>query len=96
MRYISKKGRTQLAAIRTSQDGWIALPAQQRDSKWLTLDDVDVGVAAAMDPVKPKMVNIHLFDARELRERFNRACTAHGKRPATKLRWGAASGCRCT
>ena len=79
VRRISKNGQTHLAAIRTSQDGWIAFPRNRRDTKWVTLNDVDVVVAAAIDPAQPKVAQVHMFDAKELRARFDRAYDARKK-----------------
>ena len=85
VREITKDGQTQLAAIRTSQDHWIAFPRNQfprsqRDTKWVTLADVDLVVAAAVDdPTQPKFAQVHIFDAKDLRERFDRSYAARRK-----------------
>jgi hypothetical protein len=85
VREITKDGKTQLAAIRTSQDHWIAFPRNQsprnqQDTKWVTLADVDVVVAAAVDdPTQPKFAQVHIFDAKDLRERFDRSYAARRK-----------------
>jgi hypothetical protein len=79
VRQITKNGRTQLAAIRTSQDGWIAFPRNGKDTRWVTLSDVDVVVASAINPEQPNVAQVHVFDAKELRERFDRAYTARRK-----------------
>jgi hypothetical protein len=43
---------------------------------------VDVVVAAAIDPAEPKVAQVHLFDAKELPERFDRARRfRHGRTP---------------
>jgi hypothetical protein len=77
VRQITKNGRALVAAIRTSQDGWIAFPRNRKDTKWITLADVDVVIAAAVDdPAEPKFAQVHMFEAKELRERFDRAYTA--------------------
>ncbi len=77
VRRISKGGRSLLAAIRTSQDEWLAFPRNDDDTAWVTLSDVDVVVAAAVDDaVNPKVAKVHLFDGAELRERFDRAYAA--------------------
>lgn len=80
IRTITKAGRTQLAAIRTSQDTWIAFPRNEHDTKWATLSDVDVVVAASVDDAEsPKFAQVHMFDAKELGERFDRAYSARKK-----------------
>jgi hypothetical protein len=79
VRQITKDGKTRLAAIRTSQDGWIAFPRDPKDRKWVTLNDVDVVVAAAIDPEQPRVAQVHMFDAKELRERFDKAYAARKK-----------------
>lgn len=76
VRRITKDRKTLLAAIRTSQDGWIAFPRNATDSRWVTLEDVDVVVAAAINPERPEVGLVHLFDSKELRERFDRAYAA--------------------
>ena len=77
VRRISRGSENLLAAIRTSQDEWIAFPRNDDDDGWVTLSDVDVVVAATVDdPASPKVAKVHLFDAAELRERFDRAYTA--------------------
>lgn len=77
VRRITKNGRSQLAAIRTSQDHWIAFPRTADDKKWVTLSDVDVVVAAVVDdPTNPRLARVHMFDARDLAKRFDRTYKA--------------------
>lgn len=77
VRRITKNGHSQLAVIRTTQDTWIAFPRNEDDTSWVTLDDVDVVVAASVDdPADPKFALVHMFDAKEIRERFDRAYAA--------------------
>lgn len=77
VRRITKNGKSQLAVIRTTQDTWIAFPRNEDDAQWVTLSDVDVVVAASVDdPSKPKFALVHIFDANEIRDRFDRAYTA--------------------
>ena len=77
VRRISRKGVSRLAAIRTSQDTWIAFPRSLDDKKWITLSDVDVIVAASVDdPITPKFAQVHMFEADEMRDRFDRAYAA--------------------
>lgn len=77
VRRITKGGKSLLAAVRTSQIEWIAFPRNDDDTAWVTLSDVDVVVAAVLDDAaNPKIAKVHLFDAAELRERFDRAYAA--------------------
>jgi|SRR5882672_7967299 len=77
LRRISKNGKSQLAAIRTTQDGWIAFPRTDDDASWVTLSEVDVVVVASVDdPAKPKFALVHIFDAKEVRDRFDRTYAA--------------------
>ncbi|MEN3339856.1 MAG: hypothetical protein V7647_3532 [Acidobacteriota bacterium] len=80
VRRISKNGQSQLAVIRTSQDRLLAFPRNQDDTGWLTLDDVQMVVAAVVDdPANPKMAWVHMFPAAEMRDRFDRAYAARRK-----------------
>lgn len=77
VRRISRNGTSRLAAIRTSQDTWIAFPRSLDDTKWITLSDVDVVVAASVDdPINPKFAQVHMIEADEMRDRFDRAYAA--------------------
>ncbi len=74
---ITKNGKSKLAAIRTSRDTWIAFARSDDDAAWVTLSDVDVVVASSVDdPENPKFAQVHMFDAGEVRERFDRAYAA--------------------
>jgi hypothetical protein len=80
VRRITKNGQSKLAAIRTSQDHWIAFPRTEDDSKWLTLSSVDVVIAAVVDdPTNPQSARVHMFDARDLERRFDRTLEARRK-----------------
>ena len=48
VRRITKNGASKLAAIRTSQDTWIAFMRNKDNTKWTTLADVDVVVVASV------------------------------------------------
>lgn len=77
VRRISRGTKNLLAAIRTSQDEYIAFPRTDDDSAWATLSEVDVVVAAAVDDARnPKFAQVHMFDAGDLRQRFDRAYAA--------------------
>jgi hypothetical protein len=55
------------------------LPRNRTDTKWVTLSDVDVVVAAAINPEQPNVGLVHIFEAKELLERFERAYAARRK-----------------
>lgn len=74
-----KGGDSRRVAIRTSQDRWIAFPRTKDDAKWSTLSEVDVVAAAVLDPEDREFARIHLFDADDLRSRFDRAYDARLK-----------------
>lgn len=76
IRRLAKDGESKLAAIRTTQDQWIAFPRTQDDTKWATLSVVDTVVVASVDPDDPKFARVHMIDANELRSRFDRAYKA--------------------
>src|SRR5438034_4859928 len=77
VRRITRGNKNLLAAIRTSQDEYIAFPRTDDDSAWATLSEVDVVVAAAVDDARnPKFAQVHIFDAGDLRQRFDRAYAA--------------------
>ena len=74
---ITKNGTSKLAAIRTTQDTWIAFLRSKDDMSWTTLSDVDVVVASSVDSrLHPKFIQIHMIDANEMRDRFDRAYDA--------------------
>ena len=65
-------GKSQRVSIRTTRDRWIAFPPLNRGKKWKTLDDVDaVMVAAVDDRDDPRRIEVYLFDAGEVRKRFD-------------------------
>ncbi|MCY4636071.1 MAG: hypothetical protein OXG04_16450 [Acidobacteria bacterium] len=76
IRRIVKDGKSKLAAIRTTQDQWLAFPRTKDDTQWATLSDVDVVVVASLDPDDPQFARIHVIDADELQGRFDRAYAA--------------------
>lgn len=80
VRRISKNGKSHLALIKTSQDQFLAIPRNADDAGWLTLDDVDVVIAAVVDdPAHPKVAWVHWFEAKDLRQRFDAAYKARRK-----------------
>lgn len=77
VRRITKGGKSRLAVIRTTQDTWIAFSRDEDDSKWVTLADVDLVVAVSVDDMdNPKFAQVHLIEAEEMLERFDRAYAA--------------------
>lgn len=76
IRRITRSGDSRLAAIRTTQDSWIAFPRTKDGSTWATLAVVDVVVVASVDPDDRTFARIHMIDAEEMRNRFDRAYAA--------------------
>ena len=76
IRRIAKDGKSKLAAIRTTQDQWLAFPRTKDDTQWATLSEVDVVVVASVDPDDPRSARIHVINADELQGRFDRAYAA--------------------
>jgi hypothetical protein len=69
---LSKNGTTKIASVRTTRDRWVAFPALAGGTRWKTLDDVElVLVSAVDDPDDPQYVDVYLFPAGVVRERFD-------------------------
>ncbi|MEM8821636.1 MAG: hypothetical protein AAGE90_19280 [Pseudomonadota bacterium] len=80
IRRLSKGRTTKVATIRTSQDTWIAFPRTPDDSAWATLEDADVVVASSVDSKEnPRFGQVHVIDAGEMRDRFDRLYEARRK-----------------
>jgi hypothetical protein len=80
VRRITRGDETKIISIRTSQDRDIAFPRDETDTGWATLDGVDCVVASSVDdPANPKFALVHMIDADEMRERFDRAYAARMK-----------------
>ncbi|MGA7196989.1 hypothetical protein [Roseiarcus sp.] len=74
---ITKGGKTQRAAIRTTRDRWIAFPPLAKGTKWKTLDEVDAVIVASVDSKEePETVEVFIFPADEVRKRFGEAYAA--------------------
>jgi hypothetical protein len=74
---ITKNGRSQRASIRTTRDRWFAFPPLNHGKKWKTLDEVDLVIVAAVDDRhEPENVEVYIFPATEVRERFDAAFAA--------------------
>ena len=77
---IERQGTTQRASIRTTKNRWFAFPPLKRGTKWKTLDDVAVVIEAAVDDREdPRNAQVYLFDAGEVRKRFDAAYFARTK-----------------
>lgn len=74
---LKKAGSTKAASIRTTRDRWFAFPPLDNGKKWKTLDDVELVIVSAVDDKEsPKEAQVYIFDAAEVRERFNEAYKA--------------------
>jgi hypothetical protein len=77
---IEKNGKTLKASIRTTRDRWVAFPPLEGGTRWKTLDEVDVVIVATLDSKDdPRRVEVYIFPANEVRERFNEAYAARTK-----------------
>jgi hypothetical protein len=74
---MTKDGKTKVASVRTTQDRWIAFPPLDKGKRWKTLDDVEVVLVSAVDDrLNPQNVDVYLFPADEVRERFDASYVA--------------------
>lgn len=74
---LTKDGKTVIAAVRTTQDRWIAFPPLNDGKNWKTLDDVDLVLVASVDDrIDPQYIDVYIFSAQEVRRRFNASYTA--------------------
>ena len=81
---MTKGGKTQIVSVRTTRDRWVAFPPLESGAKWKTLDDVDVVLVSAVDSRdNPQNVDVYLFDAGEVRKRFNAGYAARVKQGHT-------------
>ena len=77
---ITRDGKGQRAAIRTTRDRWIAFPPLAKGTKWKTLDDVAVVIVASVDSKEePENIEVYIFPADEVRQRFDAAYAARVK-----------------
>lgn len=64
-------------SIRTTRDRWFAFPSLKNGTAWKTLDGSDLVSVAAVDNVEnPQAIEVYLFPADEVRERFNASRSA--------------------
>ncbi len=69
---LEKDGRSQVASIRTTRDRWVAFEPLAEGTKWKTLDDVELVLVAAVDDRHdPQNIDIYLFPADQVRQRFD-------------------------
>lgn len=74
---MQKGGKTEVAAIRTTRDRWIAFPPLKGGTSWKTLDDVETVIVAAVDSKEnPQNIEVYIFPAAEVRKRFDAAYAA--------------------
>lgn len=75
-----KNGKTERVSVRTTRGRKFAFPSTDKGKAWLTLDDVDVVVVAAVDNREdPRAIQVYKFDAAEVKKRFSDAYTARTK-----------------
>lgn len=76
--YTAQKGaKSELISVRTTRGRKFAFPSINKGKAWLTLDDVDsVVVAAVNDRKNPETIEVYKFDAAEVRQRFSDAYSA--------------------
>jgi hypothetical protein len=75
-----KGGKTQIAAIRTTRDRWIAFQPLENGKVWKTLHNVDLVIVAAVDDREdPKNIQVYIFPAEAVRQRFDAAYKARSE-----------------
>lgn len=66
-----------LISIRTTRDRYIAFPPLEKGQRWKTLDGVQKVLVATVDnPAVPTAVEVYLFEAADVRARFDAAYAA--------------------
>lgn len=81
---VSKRGETKVASIRTTRDRWIAFPPLDNGTRWKTLDDVELVIVSAVDDREnPQNVDVYLFPADAVRQRFAASYAARIKNAHT-------------
>jgi hypothetical protein len=74
---LEKGGKVRVASIRTTRDRWFTFLPLEGGNSWKTLDEADVVLVASVDDKDhPTAVEVYLFEADEVRERFNEAHAA--------------------
>lgn len=76
----SKDGKTRIAPIRTTRDRWFAFPPLDAGKSWKTLDQAELVIVATVDSKEaPQNIEVYIFPADEVRERFDKAYAARVK-----------------
>jgi hypothetical protein len=76
VRLLRRGAEQRLVSIRTSQGTQIAFP-RDADGKWVSLNGVDVVIAASVDNyVNPTAINVHWMDAKVVKDSFDRTFAA--------------------
>lgn len=76
----TNNGSVEKISIRTTRGRRFAFPSTNQGKEWLTLDDVDAVVVAAVDDREdPRNIQVYKFDADEVRRRFSSAYSARKK-----------------
>ncbi|RYE69523.1 MAG: hypothetical protein EOP17_03265 [Rhizobiaceae bacterium] len=74
---VTKDGEAKIASVRTTRDRYIAFPPLEGGKRWKTLDGADlVLVSAVDDPANPQNVDVYLFPADVVRQRFDASYAA--------------------
>lgn len=74
---VERDGKKQRASIRTTRDRWIAFPPLKNGKEWKTLSGVDLVIVATVDNKDhPEWVQVFIFDASDVRARFDQAYKA--------------------
>jgi hypothetical protein len=76
---LERDGKTQAAAIRTTRNRWIIFPPLDQGARKM-LDDVELVVVAAVDAKDdPQNIEVYIFPAEDVRQRFVSAYAARVK-----------------
>lgn len=69
---IERDGEAVITSVRTSQDRFVAFPPLNDGANWKTLDEAErVVISTVDDPKTPNNIEVYLFDAAEVRQRFD-------------------------
>lgn len=69
---LTKGNVTKIACVRTTKDRAIAFVPQEGGKRWKTLSESDLVLVSAIDSrEEPRFIAVHLFDAREVTQRFD-------------------------
>lgn len=76
----SKNGKVEIVPIRTTRDRCIAFPPLDNGAHWKTLDGADQVIVSAVDnPENPQNIEVYLFPANVVKERFDASYAARIK-----------------